>query len=344
MTNQPLVSVIIPAYGTEGYIDKCLKSVINQTYSNLQIIVIDDGSPDELYKVVEKYELIDDRVELVRQQNGGASVARNNGLKKASGDYILFLDSDDWLEVDTIELLLNKAIVDKADLVMPDRYNKIYENGNKIEELLFKSSEFKTVPEFVINVLVSQGRAWRVSSVLYKADIIKRFKIEFPVGYTSEDMIFNLEYLAKASRISFIKYPTLNVNKRDNSVTATYKDNLLDIVLFIDRKVKEFINKTNYDVLYGNLAVDSLLCRNIILLINAEMSFKNKKKTVDKIKFINKVLSIKRVKEAFSQNKFITPYWNSKIKIYYVIIMRLLIKYKLKFIAITLAFISNKFQ
>lgn len=340
-----LVSVIIPAYKTEKYIERCLKSVLDQTYTNLEVIVIDDGSPDNLYKIVEKYARLDSRIKLIRQENRGAAASRNHGLRKSRGDYIIFVDSDDYLEPNAIELLVNKISTENADVVMPDRYTKVGLDGKKSEELLFTNyKKYKTVEDFVVNIIIGQGRAWRVSSVLYDANIIRNYNIKFPEGHIAEDVVFNLEFLSNANKISFLEYPTLNVNKRPDSVTGTYHENILDTYILIDEKAKEYIKKTGYDIKYGEIAVNSLMCRNVILLIDSEMSTKNTKPFKDKVKKIYLILNMTRIKESFKQKQFILPYWNSSIKIYYVVLMRILIKCRLKFGAILLALISNKLR
>lgn len=314
--------------------------MLNQSHKMLEIIVIDDGSPDKLFEIVEAFTEIDNRVKFIRQDNSGASGARNSGLEKASGDYIFFLDSDDWIEPYTIELLLKKAITEDADVVMPDRYTKISLEGKITEEALFIDyDKYKTVSDFVVNIIIGRGRAWRVSSVLYKSHFIKEYTIRFPEGHTAEDVIFNLEVLSKVDRLAFVSKPTLNVNKRKDSVTATYHSNLFETYLLIDKKAQEYIKEVEYNEISGNIAVDSLLCRNIVFLIRNEMSSCNKKTFTEKVKRINHILNTNRVKNAFNQNKFIYPYWNSKIKVYYVVLMRNLIKYNLKFLAILLAMI-----
>ncbi len=127
----PLVSVIIPVYNTEKYVADSIHSVINQTYNNLEIIVVDDESPDNAYLIVEKYAASDNRVRMIRQKNMGLSGARNTGLLNCNGEYIIFLDSDDRLVVDAVEHLLSEATQNEADIVFADRFIKVDENTNK---------------------------------------------------------------------------------------------------------------------------------------------------------------------------------------------------------------------
>ena len=111
------VSVIVPVYKVERYLDRCLQSIFNQTYKNLEIILVDDGSPDNCPKMCDEYKKADGRVTVIHKENGGLSDARNAGMDIATGDYLLFVDSDDWIEHDTIETLQSIAEKEKVDFV-----------------------------------------------------------------------------------------------------------------------------------------------------------------------------------------------------------------------------------
>ena len=113
-----IISVIIPVYNVENYIEKCLNSIVNQTYNNLEIIIIDDGSTDNSIAIAEKIAENDKRIRIISQVNQGVSSARNLGLDNASGEYILFIDSDDWLDLETCKIALDTMIKHDADVVM----------------------------------------------------------------------------------------------------------------------------------------------------------------------------------------------------------------------------------
>lgn len=344
VNEKPLVSVIVPIYNTEKYIHKCLDSLINQTYKNLDIILVNDGSLDKAGDIAEEYSKIDNRVRVIHKKNGGASSARNEGLEIVKGEFTCFIDSDDWLDSDAINKLVTKALKEKSDIVMPDRFNKILLNGKVREELLFQNFEgTKSIEDFVIDIIVAKGRAWRVSSVLYRTAIIQKKIVRFPVGYTAEDVVFNLEYLSNASKLSILKASTLNVNKRVNSVTASYRDDYPETSLFIDEKIEEFIklNVMNRD--RADIAKDSLLRRNIIIFITLEMSKKNNKTYKERSHRINSVLNMTRVKDAFNRKEYIQPYWNSKLKIYYSTLMDWLIRNNYKAMSILVSKICNSF-
>ena len=114
---QPLISVIIPVYGVEKYIAQCLDSIINQTYKNLEVIVVNDGTKDRSAEIAKEYATKDSRIKVYDFQNGGLSVARNRGLEIATGDYISYIDSDDWLDTKMYETLLKAAMKNDADMV-----------------------------------------------------------------------------------------------------------------------------------------------------------------------------------------------------------------------------------
>jgi len=117
MSNQPLVSILSPCYNVEKYLPQCLDSIINQTYQKLQIVMIDDGSTDKTWQVLYDYSQKDNRIEIYHQSNQGVATTRNNLLDKVKGDYVLFVDSDDWIELDMVEFLLSKSHETEADIV-----------------------------------------------------------------------------------------------------------------------------------------------------------------------------------------------------------------------------------
>ena len=117
-----LVSIVIPIYNVEKYLNECVDSVIVQTYHDLEIILVDDGSTDNSGKLCDEYKKIDDRIKVIHQKNGGLSAARNTGMDSAIGEYLYFLDSDDYIEPQTVERLVDTIEQEKADIVLFDGY------------------------------------------------------------------------------------------------------------------------------------------------------------------------------------------------------------------------------
>lgn|GEM_PF-189753 len=326
-----LVSIVIPVYDTGNYIATCLDSVISQSHSKLEIIIVDDGSPDNAAVIAEEYAGKDNRITVIRQANVGLSGARNTGIAQMQGDYVLFLDSDDTLKTDAVERLLTKACENDSDIVIPDRYHKVYEDSTApSEELSFERDCWINDPvDFAFTVMIGKGRAWRSTSVLYKTSIIHEYGVHFPVGYTAEDIVFNLSFLTNAKRIDFVDYATLLNLKRSGSITSSYRKDLFDVFMFIDGQVRLFSDRVCYDSSKMQIARDSLLSRNIAVFITLEMSKNNNISLKEKRNRILNVLNSPRVKEAFSNHDLLTPYWNSKAKSRYVVFIRLLIKHKL---------------
>ena len=138
----PKVSIIIPVYNVEKYLYQCLESVEKQTLKDIEVIVVDDGSPDESYKVYQEFEKRDSRFKTLRKENGGVSRARNTGLESATGEYVLFIDSDDWMTEDACEILYSEAVNKKADMVIADTYMSFDDGKNEYVHVF--DSDFTT--------------------------------------------------------------------------------------------------------------------------------------------------------------------------------------------------------
>lgn len=191
--NSPLVSVIIPIYNVEAFLSQCLDSVIAQTYTNLEIILVNDGSPDNSAAICKEYAEKDSRIVYIKQNNAGLSAARNHGMRLAKGDYILFLDSDDYLSNDCIQCLINSAFKgylpiigfeidfsDKGEIVTP---HQSYGTYSSVKDFL---------QDFHKYFATKSNFAW---GKLYRADVIRDNKLAFSEGVSLvEDILFNIQY------------------------------------------------------------------------------------------------------------------------------------------------------
>ncbi len=195
MKENALVSVIVPVYKVEEYLSRCIESIINQTYKNLEIILVDDGSPDNCPQICDEYAKKDNRIKVIHKENGGLSDARNAGMKIATGEYTAFIDSDDYIDLSMFEHMVQVSIVEKADIVecnvysvydnCIEKYNTdtyaIYNQNNLIMEAYIKYYHIKTV----------------VWNKLYKTELIKNISFEF--GKYNEDEFFTYRVLANAN-------------------------------------------------------------------------------------------------------------------------------------------------
>lgn len=196
--NTPLISLIIPVYRVESYLEKCLDSILNQTYHNLEIIIVDDGSPDNCGVICDKYASTDSRIQVIHQENAGISSARNRGLDIAKGEFILFVDSDDWIEPETCEYLLNLACERQADIVCFGYY-EVFLDGRKDPHSV-KEPGMMSKDELIRHLVWGTGAIQTmVWNKLYSARIFDN--IRFAEGRIHEDIEIMYKLVFEAERI-----------------------------------------------------------------------------------------------------------------------------------------------
>lgn len=194
---QPLISIIIPVYGVEKYIAQCLESVINQTYKNLEIIVVNDGTKDKSAEIAKEYAAKDSRIKVYDFKNGGLSVARNRGLEIATGEYISYLDSDDWLDTKMYETLLETAMKNEADMV---KCGIIETNGAAEEKLTFSDVKIINNEQHKAFKNYFKGILWTLAwNGLYKKELAK--KVKFPDNVVHEDNYSSGMFLYLAKKV-----------------------------------------------------------------------------------------------------------------------------------------------
>ena len=274
------VAVIIPVYKTEKYVRDSIQSVLDQDYGEMEVILVDDGSPDGCPRICDKIAIENNHIKVIHKENGGQSSARNAGLEAVSPEtaYVLFLDSDDRLADGAIEGLVGMAQDTGADIVIPDRYIKVFEaSGRKSTALHFPEDMYDSDPlHFALDVLMEQGRAWRAHSLLYSFSAIQRAGARFPEGKIAEDFTFNLLMLSSVEKISFYPYPTVFYLKRKGSTTTTFHPDFEEDIWYMDIQAREFLARTGWDNFIGREKADALLCRNIVVYLFSIMSSKNK--------------------------------------------------------------------
>ena len=220
MNSNKLISVIIPAYNVENYIERCVNSVICQTYTNIQIIIVDDGSTDDTGVVCRKMAEVDNRITVIRQHNMGLSVARNTGLDHAKGEYIAFLDSDDWVEPNMYEILLKNAVAYKCSISSCDSRDII--DGVPIHKEEDGQIEIYDIPAIIAGLLSKQHMRFEVWNKLWEADLIK--EIRFIPKQVSEDIYFDRCTFMKAKRIVHINRTLHNyVNNRPGNTNSSFR-------------------------------------------------------------------------------------------------------------------------
>lgn len=222
-----LISVIVPIYCVEKYLNKCVESIVNQTYSNLEIILVDDGSPDRCPKICDEWAKKDSRIKVIHKENGGMSDARNAGLEIASGDYIAFIDSDDWIEQDMFAILINTLNKNNCDIAICNM-RKVYKNKNisvfqnTFEEHLYNTTE-------ALALLIDDRIRQVVWDKMYRRNAIK--DIRFPVGKYHEDIFWIYQAIGNAKSVAIIDYMGYNYFQHPESVMGVgYSLKRLDAV------------------------------------------------------------------------------------------------------------------
>ena len=219
------VSVIIPVYNVEPYLKECLNSIVNQTLKDIEIICVNDGSTDDSLNIIKRYQNIDSRIKLINQKNSGLSMSRNNGVKVATGDYILFVDSDDWIDLNTAKELYEVAHKDDLDLLIFQVINYDEEQDKLFETNYYRNLWFPYSFDDVIfsNEDVSNhifSLACTAVSKLYKRSLINDFNICFTPGLYFEDNPFHCEVLLASKRIRLVRKYYYYRRRREGSITA----------------------------------------------------------------------------------------------------------------------------
>lgn len=239
-----MISVIVPAYNASNYIEKCLDSLLTQTHKDLEIIVINDGSADNTAEIINSYN--DDRIKFINQENQGQSAARNKGLEIAHGDYISFIDSDDYVELDYFEKLHSEALKTDADIVMAqtkiiDGKNvKILENDNSLETDFIQKYK----------LLHNGGPCDKI----YKTDLIIKNNLKFCVGRMYEDLLFCTQAVYYSDKMATINNTNYNyiIYPHSTSHSPDREKKRQDDSLFIAQKIKEFFAQQHISHEYQN--------------------------------------------------------------------------------------------
>lgn len=254
------ISVIIPVYNVELYIERCLESIINQTYKNLEIILVNDGSTDKSGTICDEYALKDSRIRVIHQKNGGLSSARNRGLDIATGEYIGFVDSDDWISTDMYQTLLTIALKYEVDIVecgVQQVYcykDFFYEDNIEInEDKIFLSNNIDA-----LNEELKWGKFTAIAcNKLYKSNLFSTHR--YPIGKIHEDEYLTYKLLYSAVKLASIKDIKLYyyLQERQGAITSKFTEKNLDIYDAYKEKLI-FFYSNNLQEVYKNM-INNLL-------------------------------------------------------------------------------------
>lgn len=305
-----LISIVVPIFNMEKYLKKCIESIINQTYTNLEIILVNDGSTDKSANICDEYKKIDKRIKVIHKENGGLSDARNNGIKIAKGKYIGFVDSDDWIDLNMYENMYNEMINSNADIVICGRvieygdgkstkwYNKGRLEMNNIEALISLNS-----------FCCFDMAAW---DKLYKTKLFD--DIAYPYGKKCEDSYTTYKLFDKCKKIIYLPECYYHYYQREGSISNNTKVNM-DYIYGSYEQLK-YIEKKHPEILYVAKA-------NYAFSNNAMYHYMLEKNIKDKNKMKQMLNEAKKYKKDVYNNKYIS----NKKKLNFFIFIRMPIVY-----------------
>ena len=277
--NECKLSIIVPVYGVEKYIDKCLNSLVKQSLKEIEIIVVNDGTKDNSQKIIDKYvKKYPDKIKSYIKENGGQGSARNYGLKKATGEDIGYVDSDDFVEKDMYKKLYNKAKENNYDIVVCGNYNVSEDYQNKNIDTFINN--YNTDLE---NIFFGKMAVW---SKIYKRDILIKNKLEFKEKVWYEDVAFTLKAIMNSNTFAFIDEPLYDYLIREGSIMNNSNvqrnleilDAFNDILSYIKHnKKEEYFSKIEF------LAIDHIYISAIVRVLKAEGDDKVKRETINKL-------------------------------------------------------------
>lgn len=290
----PKVSIIVPIYNVEKYIDRCMQTLINQTLQDIEIIMVDDGSPDNCPKLCDEYAQKDNRIKVIHKKNGGLSDARNAGLNIATGEYIAFIDSDDYTSTEAYETLYNKAKETNADIVFAGfKYQNADGSIDKCFLLDHTFDNHDAIIEFLSSMIYDKkprkDTVWMsVWNGIYKRELLEKNRIRFKSerDYLSEDIVFHTELIPLCKKIVCIPETFYNYCYNGISLTRKFNTKKIDSNFHLYEALTNTANKYGLSNIQWKISLFLIgYTRGIILrgIIMSDMTFTEKRKYCMKV-------------------------------------------------------------
>lgn len=310
METKPLISIIVPVYNCEQYIDKCISSILDQTYKNIEVICIDDGSPDNSAEILDSYAEKDKRVKVIHKKNGGVSFARNDGIKAANGKFIVFVDGDDWIDTDTVSTMVQTATENNADVVMCCYVKEFSDHSVTSHifdgDVFYQGADLKNKIHRRLIGPLNQELATPQNADILIAPWMQLFKAKVCCMYefydinklgTFEDGLYQIDVYRDFERFVYIDRPFYHYRKdNETSITTKYKADLFDKRLNLYNIIENKINEWNLDECYREALNNRVALSMIGIGLNEIKADKN---IFKKAAFLKDVLKTPRYKTAF---------------------------------------------
>ena len=267
-----LISIIVPIYNVSKYLDRCMESLLKQTYTNIEIIMVDDGSPDDCGNKCDCFAKKDDRIKVIHKKNAGLGMARNSGLDIAKGKYVAFIDSDDYVDIAMMEKLYHRLQESEADTSFCRYYNVSAKGENVLAEETYKKDIYQgeEIKDLLLGMIGSlpdkPGDVEIGMSVwkgLYSLELINEYNIRFPSEreYISEDIIFHIDYLQQAHKVVIEDSANYYYCDNGGSLTKSYKASRFAMEKILFEKEKVELNKIFHSKEYEQRLYKSFLGR-----------------------------------------------------------------------------------
>ncbi|MBO1263994.1 glycosyltransferase family 2 protein [Proteiniclasticum sp. SCR006] len=322
------ISIIIPVYNVESYIGRCIDSILQQSYSNFELILIDDGSSDLSGSICDEYNKLDGRIIVYHNFNSGVSRARNIGLELSSGDFIMFIDSDDFIEPNTLELFVEN-IEENENTLLIFNYYRYFDNKDRIPNDEYNDQIINLKNDFSVSEKHKffYGRSYgtQIWNKLYPAHIIKSNSIVFNEKITvGEDFLFNFRVLKYIDKIKKLNFYTYNYYIRNGSITNSYKKNLYEQNSLLMSDLNKFRlsnDRQDEDVLsfYAYYSLDNI----VLNLTSNSKSFNDIHKIVRKTSYNNEYVKSFQSLESKAYYKYISQ---MKQRIFIHVISKMYVK------------------
>ncbi|MDN5372942.1 MAG: hypothetical protein PWR19_1988 [Carnobacterium sp.] len=241
-----LVSIIIPIYNTADYLDKMIDSILNQTYQNIEVILIDDGSTDESLKKCLQYKIRDKRIKVFNQANSGVSVARNRGIQESNGEFLFFFDGDDYVEQNIVEIMLKNLTRDIDMVVCGITIHNHYLTNQESHRGIAEKEKTISMENLAFNYweYYELGVINSPCNKLFRKSIIDQYQLEFPEGIKmGEDAYFNLSYFSHSRRIKILKDPLYHYFIYSGQSSKKINTDHYQMMVFNFEKIKSFIQQ-----------------------------------------------------------------------------------------------------
>ena len=256
MEETALISVIVPVYKVEAYLDRCVQSIVDQTYRNLEIILVDDGSPDNCGAMCDAWAEKDPRIKVIHKENGGQADARNVGMGIATGEYIAFVDSDDWIDPQMYQILHETMTTTDSDIVSCGA-KRVWSDGRPAQELLSVNMDCVLEQEAAMEAMITGNGLVQVPcNKLYRRCLAK--DVLFPVGVAHEDDFWTWQVIARAKRVAILQESYYNYLQRgDSTMGVGFSEKRLSVVRakierqnYVERVMPNLTDVARTDLVY----------------------------------------------------------------------------------------------